>query len=203
MARGRGSRSVRWLKLPGKVVVSGVQPRAQVQLISALEESFRSWGLGTRIRVQAVGSIAAREDGVCALVLGDPNHMSDVPVNHREHAFTRLYTRSATQASVDEIVEADIVISSEVLAEIRNSDPVRLRALLLHEIGHFLGMDHPCAEFDATMQDPRRRPRCGDLNAKDLAMLPDPLDAIPLRLTPARIELRQVELLYGSHAKAP
>ena len=203
MSRGQGSRSVRWLKLPGEIVVSDARTGRQGQVISALEASLVAWGLGKRISVRSGGRIRESEDGVCAVILADTERESAVPVDHREHAFTRLYTRSVKNTPNDEIVEADITISPYLPAEGNRSGEGVLRALLLHEVGHFLGLDHPCAETDALTRDPRGRPRCVELSSKERAMLPDPLAAKPLRFTPARAELQQVELLYGSHGEVP
>lgn len=118
--------------------------------------------------------------------------------DQRLHAVTQLRKQPpATRGSDARIAEADIELNAVHFDWRSSPDPRgrtaedRLRAVLVHELGHFLGLAHPCAD------GVRHGESCA--GKSHLAMYPDPLaPGRSLVLKPTEEELAAVCSMYPS-----
>src|SRR5262249_53224843 len=77
--------------------------------------------------------------------------------DHRRSAITHLYPVDAPGSARDgEVAEADIELNAVDIDWGEENDALaasRLRAVLVHELGHVFGLDHSCVPFP-TAQPP-------------------------------------------------
>ncbi len=123
----------------------------------------------------------------------------------RRQAITHLYLQPTTGL----IAEADIDVNGVAPAwrsADRSTDERSLEALLVHELGHVLGLDHSCglltsrgAEADRDLQ------RCDSPAARSSVMYPDPLEAgrdLHLEPTPDAVDALRT-LYYEASLERP
>lgn len=121
---------------------------------------------------------------------------NDVDCYERERsAITHVYPED--DGTVD---EADIELNGVDVAWSVNADgreSLRLRAVLVHELGHVLGLEHSC---DAP-RDASALPSCSTAEAKTSLMYPDTLEAgRPLILEPGADERITLRETYGARS---
>jgi hypothetical protein len=184
----------------------------QVLVQSAASWNEQSAPLAPKIRlrlgspVDGLDDDSTVQDGVNQIVVrmrpfcpgqtgSDVEHCYDA----RRQATTRLY-RDASGVHID---EADIELNGADplwFSAAGAIDPLRLRALLVHEWGHVLGLDHSCgvqATHGVHAADELRA--CHDAGALRSVMYPDPLtSARPLLLAPTRDALEALRARYPS-----
>jgi len=92
------------------------------------------------------------------------------------HARTRLYTVDAPGDPRDGIVdEADIELDASFAWGTGADRAARLEAVLVHELGHVLGLDHSCAADATAARDPDY-PLCTNPRAMASLMYPNALE---------------------------
>jgi hypothetical protein len=197
-ALGTEGTPVRWKQLPPTLTIAP-PPNGTLlrwsEVHAAAEHALVQWGLESRIELLGGGERIVSEDGVNMLLIASRRAASQAEVAHGTHAETELYLRTAPEG-FSEIVEADIVVP---LSSVDWAGPARttqLQALLVHELGHYLGLGHNCA----LGVSPGASSTC-DANPKfeQQAMFPDallPRGGAELRPSPA--ELAAVAERYGA-----
>ena len=169
-------------------------------------QAAEAWGVEEWLRIdESSESPVDAEDGLCRLIFVQQLN-NGTAESHQGHALTKIYTR-APRSGGREIVEADIVIGVGAFRGSGQLLETQLLTVLIHELGHFLGLDHPCGELDRVARPHHIRPNCRDLNPRTrFAMTPDPLRLGSLELTlPTSLERGLLVKLYdrGNHFKKP
>src|SRR5688572_12279123 len=157
-------------------------------LLQATERAAARWSAATGLGIEVRGTPGAAprvsEDGRSTVVLRRqrwcPDDASAPCHDPSRHALTQLYTRPSSGAAGAEILEADIEINA---VDFRWSAPAggALDAVLLHELGHALGLDHSCAASRLLARSDHAGapvPLCrqAPTTALSAVMYPDPLD---------------------------
>jgi hypothetical protein len=147
-AQGVAGKPTRWRALPTVLYVErpsdgwGLDHRSLIEVVQA---GLVEWGIARSIRVEKLSDSAreSAEDGrsVVRLTLETQRHEEDV------FGRTLLYTRATPGGDYAEIVEADIDIGGNAREVVRRHGVRLLRGIINHELGHFLGLDHPCARL--------------------------------------------------------
>ena len=141
-ARGSDGLPTRWARLPRELYVEpviGITGLSRDALRRAVEDALDAWGARHVLRVTLLQSPLreASEDG-----------RSVVRLSARDaagvHGVTKLYSRRTPSGAFAEIVEADIEISRRSLGTDGDVSENTLKQVVLHELGHFFGLDHPC-----------------------------------------------------------
>ena len=134
-------------------------------------------------------------------------------------AVTSVFVKNSKFRKTVTIVDADIEINainftwsaSDMVAGDTQYAP-NLKATLLHEFGHVVGLDHPCAETTRERLSDTRgiiKPLCGDPQSRALKqtlMYPDFHRAEPACMNPAKLsedEKRAVCAIYPRHWVGP
>jgi hypothetical protein len=208
LAKSTLGRESRWVKeeivLEPSTVESAVPPAV---LQSVLLEGARTWndrleGCGVpRLRVAAARDAvsALKRDGRSSVVVRQgswcPDGARDTADCHAPDraAVTHLYPND-TGARHSELREADVEINAVYFRWTRDGDASSksLRALVMHELGHVLGLDHPCEGGGGS-----GGPACTAAERSAL-MYPEPVE--PGReavLEPTRGEVRALCSLYS------
>lgn len=118
-------------------------------------------------------------------------------------AITHLYLN----AEKTTVVEADVELNGVQpywLLPSGEADIASLQALLVHELGHVLGLDHSCGlrmTLGASAADELKS--CRDPAARVSVMYPDPLEkGRALMLAPSADALSELKGLYGAERQA-
>ncbi len=185
-------------------------------LLQASERAAARWsaatGLSISVRSAAATPARVSEDGRSLVVLRRQRWCPDDALapchDPSRHALTQLYTRPAAVAPAAEIIEADIELNG-VDFTWSASAAGALDAVLLHELGHLLGLDHSCAASRLRARTDHTGapvPLCSEAPASALraVMYPDPLDPRHGgRRELSEDELRAGTELYGGRPAGP
>lgn len=152
-----------------------------------------------------LGRAAIREDRVNEVLFHErrwcPPSAADFEdcYDRRLHASTRLRPhRQPGNPRDGEIKEADLEVNGvahRFSPDGREPGTLSLRALFAHELGHVLGLDHPCTDVPA-----QQGVRCDDPRLASSLMHPDAAEKLagkPLEPLPA-----EIEAICRSHARS-
>jgi hypothetical protein len=157
----------------------------------ATERAAQRWrdasGLDISVRADPGASPSVSEDGRTTVVIRTQRWCPDDPSlpchDPSRHALTQVYTRPvAGNPSAAEILEADIEVNA-VHFDWRTLPPRSLDAVLLHELGHVLGLEHTCSASSLRERVDHRGapvPRCREapIAVRAAVMYPDPLEPV-------------------------
>jgi hypothetical protein len=198
MARSSSGATLRWAQPIveiGAVLEHGTEGDSRLQ--SALHAAARAWNRALARRCKAPRIAIA--DTVAGTMSTDGNGRNDVILHQRRwcpsprqelecyeaelHGFTRILPRVAPGSPADgEALEADVHLNgtdfrwSHVAEE---PGTLSLSAILVHELGHVLGLDHPCGPGagDLRCAGPTRSRAVMNPDAAELGVgeVPEPL----------------------------
>jgi hypothetical protein len=212
-ARDRSGRAQRWQVEAIEVRV--VAPHASTgldfeKLERAAKQAARAWSVKGLPRIEirkAERALGEAEDGVNALLVRHdrwcPSLGGGGCYDPARSGFTLLRSRPSAEKGVAEIMEGDVLLNSvgyRFDAEGELGSLARLEAVLVHEFGHLLGLDHPCGprakrgscNIKGTPVEP-----CVDAGKfRDAVMFPDVLGR-PLVSQPSKGELEGLKKLYS------
>lgn len=171
----------------------GLDHERLLSLVDAAASSWRSPCIGIEVIVRgAIRPLKVQQDGISVVVFQtgrwcpeSSGRRSDC-FNNAVDGRTEVYSRSLGPGQEREVAEADIRIN---LAD-RDLTSDAILATLTHEIGHVLGLDHPCMRADISGDQPKCRPDSRDI------MHPDPARETSMVLTPSAQELDALCTLY-------
>jgi hypothetical protein len=212
---GQG-RALVWHGLELKLVVADPAGPLAAELREATRSAARRWAAATGLQIEVADVSDARprvsEDGINRILLRSRRWCPDdstLPCHDpTRSALTQLYTRPRTGSpNAGEIIEADIEINA-VHFDWRSLPAHSLDTVLLHELGHVLGLDHTCRASTLSARTDQRGaalPVCRDLapGARQGVMYPDPLEPGLQRLELSADELEAAAQLYGGGASRP
>jgi hypothetical protein len=214
LTRSPAGRTLRWV--PPEIVIQPFAPRDKVaaaDLIQALESGARTWnqalaGCGVpalKALPLAPGKPNLGRDGRSHLVVRSnrwcPDDMGDQSNCYppESAAQTHLHPEDVAGRAFAEVREADIEINAKDFTWSLHGKEPGTRALdviVLHELGHVLGLTHACESPSANGRAPDAPP-CTERFASEL-MNPAPVapGARPT-LTPTSAEVRAVCSIYA------
>lgn len=147
VADDAGSRK-RWARCPPAVELR-IPEKLAIPLLESITAAVTSWAsFGpsvTWVRAGGLGEVV-REDGTSSVTFANPGFHcrqvratspGDLCLDSGMEGVTKLYTRPLAR-NLEEIVEADVVLAAALL-----EDPEQLYEVMLHEMGHVLGLRHP------------------------------------------------------------
>ena len=206
-------RPVRWV-LPDIVLRPNADSDAEFSdmLQAIVVASATTWNgalagcRAPRLRVLAAPhrSLLPLRDG-CSTVLVRRNKWCSDSVRDQDDcydkdraAFTSLYPNDPDGSRYADVREADIEVNGVNYAwspEGAKPGTSSLHAIVVHELGHVLGLDHPC---EVSPQRAGAKPRCGSSKWRASIMYPLPLEVgrIPV-LEPAHTEREALCAFYA------
>ncbi len=195
------------------VVLDGADGGKSSAVVSAIKRCAQRWNAHSaatgapRLLVTPLAQPVGRavQDGVNAVLLrsaawcpGSESPGDDDCYDRERQAITHLYL----SRGVSPIVEADVEINgvdARWLTPQRAVDEQALDALLMHELGHLLGLDHACGlQLTRGVEAGERSQRCDTTAARASTMYPDPLEPGRAQsLEPSSDALEQLQNRYG------
>lgn len=187
LARDDQHRPRVWASCPDEIAIQ-VDPRVvrQKAVRIALESAIAAWRLPhlPLIRLQIAEGRRPNEDGVSSLTFSSPPECSTQRVGPGMGCFvgdalglTQLYGRP--RGAYFETVEADIFLARSLLNE-----PSLMERVLVHELGHFFGLDHPSNSIRPSTTVMGTAPSFG-------------------RPVPGEADLRTLKVVYGTLCGTP
>ena len=217
LARSSSGRPVRWVpfEIALQPVESNRDPAATEALLQALASGVETWndalgGCGApklRALAATVASPGIRRDGVSVVLLRERGWCPDPPrdpedcYDSERAGITHLYP-SDPDAPYSEVREADVEINAVDFAWSVDGSAAgtrSLQALVNHELGHVLGIDHPCGR-DPGIPGTVPHPGGACTPAHEGALMyPAPVEAgrAPV-LEPTHAEIETLCALYSS-----
>jgi hypothetical protein len=195
-ARGVRDLPAKW-NAPGWTLVA--EDRSQLvgsgdRIGAALIAAARAWRVELNIERRPARPKSG-EDGDNTVTLVTAREFEKVGGLPDAEARTILYTRPGARGDFAEIVEADIHIRADAVPWMSPNAGAVLELILLHELGHFLGLDHPC---EASASEHAIKPACSALAGSErAAMNPRLLDVNSALSSPSEQELEWVEATYS------
>ncbi len=192
-ARGSDDLPTRWERLPAELraePVVGVPGLSRDALQRAIEEAVDAWGVSTEVQVTLLESPLreSSEDGRSVVRLSTRDAAG-------VHGVTKLYSRRTPSGAFAEIIEADIEINRRSLETDHEVSEKALKKIVLHEMGHFFGLDHPC-ERVSLVAEGRHAVPCDERHRRLLMFPSVPGEGTITSLEPSRGERAAVHEAY-------
>ena len=215
LAKSAAGRSVRWVKreLVLRPQVDDNDSAAASILQNSLLLGAKTWNDALagcrapelRVVIGAHRSLPPVRDGFSTVVLRrrrwcpESAHEDGECYDKSRAGFTTLYPNDAEGRRYADLREADMEINGVDFAwslEGEKADTTSLRALVVHELGHVLGLDHPCEA--STRAGGAKRP-CDSPPVRASIMYPLPIeDGRAAVLEPGRAERDTLCALYAA-----